>query len=208
MTDLTPNAQPSLVVFDLFGTLIRYGVMHHPFRQLLKWAKDNGRRPRPDDARILMTVYGDISELADTLGIHAPESLIKQIQSHIQEELVSLTLYDDVTPTLSALQSRNIPFAICSNLARPYGEAIDLLLGEYSFIRSLSYEVGFIKPEPGIYQSVVSQTQVLPKQCLFVGDTLLADYEGPRQFGMRAFHLVRSEPSSKHTINSLTDILE
>lgn len=206
MNDLTPNAQPSLIIFDLFGTLIKYGIMHHPFRQLLKWAKDNGRRPKPDDARTLMTVYGDAPELADALGIHAPDSLIEQIQSHIQEELASLTLYDDVIPTLSALQSCNIPFAICSNLARPYGEAIDLLLGEYSFIRSLSYEVGFIKPEPDIYQSVVSQTQALPEQCLFVGDTLLADYEGPRQFGMRACHLVRGVPRGEYSINSLADI--
>lgn len=207
MNDLTPNGQPGLVVFDLFGTLIRYGVMHHPFRQLLKWAKDNGRKPKSDDARTLMTIYGDVPELADALGIHAPDSLIKQVQSHIQEELESLTLFDDVIPTLSALQSRNIPFAICSNLARPYGEAIDLLLGEYSFIRSLSYEVGFIKPEPGIYQAVVGQALVPPEKCLFVGDTLLADYDGPRQFGMGARHLVRGSPSSSHVINSLADII-
>lgn len=204
---VTPNAQLGLVVFDLFGTLIRYGIMYHPFRQLMKWAKDNGRKPESDDARKLMTIDGGVPKLVDALGINAPDFLIEKIQSQIQEELASLTLYYDVIPTLSALQSLNIPFAICSNLAQPYGKAIDLLLGEYSFIRSLSYEVGCIKPEPGIYQTVVNQSKVAPEKCLFVGDTLLADYEGPREFGMRAYHLVRDVPSN-NSISSLRALIE
>lgn len=205
-TDIFPN-KPNLVIFDLFGTLIKYGVMHHPFRQLLKWAKDNGRRPKPDDARVLMTINSDVPVLAKALGIAAPDALIQQIQLQIQEELNSLSLYDDVIPTLTALQTQNIPIAICSNLAFPYGKAIDLLLEGYPLIRGLSYETGFIKPEPEIYHSVVSQAQVPPERCLFVGDTLLADYEGPRQFGMSAYHLVRGTPSNRHEINSLIDIL-
>lgn len=204
----SPSNKPSLVVFDLFGTLFNYGVMHHPFRQLLKWAKDNGRQPKPDDARTLMTINGDVSALATTLGINAPDTLIGQIELYIQEELASLTLYDDVIPTFTALNNRNIPVAICSNLASPYGKAIDLLLSKYPMIRGLSYETGFIKPEAGIYHAVISQAQVPPHGCLFVGDTLLADYEGPRQFGMRACHLVRQGSSNGSIINSLTDIIK
>ena len=45
------------------------------------------------------------------------------------------------------------------------------------------------------------------EECLFIGDTLLADYEGPRQFGMSAYHLVRGTPSTGHSINSLADVL-
>ena len=43
------------VIFDLFGTLVKYGVQHHPFRQLLKWARENGRPVKADDARTIMT---------------------------------------------------------------------------------------------------------------------------------------------------------
>jgi len=199
--------KPKVVIFDLYGTLIKFGVMHHPFRQLLKWARENGRQPKPDDARTLMTINGDVPTLVAALGIHAPAALMEQIQLHIQEELDSLTLYDDVIPTLTALGSHNIPIAICSNLAFPYGKTIDLLLKEQQLIRVLSYETGFIKPEAGIYNAVVSQLQVLPEECLFVGDTLLADYEGPRQFGMSAYHLVRGTPSSGRSITSLADVL-
>lgn len=199
--------KPKVVIFDLYGTLVKFGVMHHPFRQLLKWARENGRKPKPDDARTLMTINGDVPALVAALGIDAPDALIKQIQLHIQEELDSLTLYDDVIPTLAALRSCNIPIAVCSNLAFPYGAAIDLLLEEQQLICGLSYETGFIKPEAGIYYAVIYQLQVRPEECLFVGDTLLADYEGPRLFGMSAYHLVRGTPSNGHSINSLADVL-
>lgn len=182
--------------------------MHHPFRQLLKWAKDNGRQPRPDDARVLMTINGDVRVLANALGIDAPDVLIEQIQLQIQEELDSLSLFDDVLPTLNALCTQKIPIAVCSNLAFPYGKAINLLLKEYPLICGLSYETGFIKPEAGMYHTVVCQAGIPPEKCLFVGDTLIADYDGPLQYGMHAYHLVRTAASSRHEINSLTDILK
>lgn len=207
MDKLSVEAKTKLVVFDLFGTLVEYGVMHHPFRQLLMWARDNGRRPKPDDARRLMTVNGELPELIAALGIAAPEWLLEKTQLQIQEELASLTLYDDVEPTLSALKANEVPFAICSNLASPYGRVLERLLEEYKFMRCMSYEVGFIKPEPEIYRTIADIAQVNPGDCLFVGDTLLADYEGPRQYGMRACHLMRDLPSYGDRISSLKDVL-
>lgn len=207
MDKLSVEAKTKLVVFDLFGTLVEYGVMHHPFRQLLMWARDNGRRPKPDDARRLMTVDGKLPDLVAMLGISAPDWLLERTQLLIQEELASLTLYADAATTLSTLNTRKIPFAICSNLASPYGMVLERLLGEYKFIRCMSYEVGLIKPEPEIYRTVADIAQVNPGDCLFVGDTLLADYEGPRQYGMRACHLVRDLPACGDRISSLKDVL-
>lgn len=76
-----------LVIFDLFGTLIKYKVMHHPFRTLLKWAKSNGRKVRVDDARYLMTKNLDTSDLARSMGINAPSDLLNQISLEIEQEL-------------------------------------------------------------------------------------------------------------------------
>lgn len=196
-----------LVVFDLFGTLVKYGVMRHPFRELLKWARDGGRRPKPDDARILMTVNRKLPDLIKTLGISAPEWLLEQTQQHILDEIESASLFNDVEPTLAALQERGIPFAICSNLAAPYGSAVKRLLNNHKFIRCMSYEVGFIKPEPEMYKTITDAAQVEPGDCLFVGDTYLADYEGPQKCGIRALHLVRGQPGGGATIASLNDAL-
>ena len=71
---------PQIVIFDLYGTLVKFGVMHHPFRQLMKWARENGRNVKEDNARRLMTFNGDILTLADHLGIKAPQEILFQLQ--------------------------------------------------------------------------------------------------------------------------------
>jgi hypothetical protein len=76
--------------------------MHHPFRKILRWAKE-------------------CEELLAELGIFPPAAMLTQLHWEIQEELSSLTFFDDVLPTLSALLHTGIRLAICSNLAKPYG---------------------------------------------------------------------------------------
>lgn len=102
---------PQMVVFDLYGTLVKYEVMHHPFRELLKWARKHGRQVRDDDARQLMTINADLFQLSLHLGIQAPDDLLTQLQQLIDEELASLTLFEDVIPILTKLQSLSIPVA-------------------------------------------------------------------------------------------------
>jgi len=200
-------AAPKLVIFDLYGTLIQFGVMHHPFRKVLQWAKQNGRRPRQDDARQLMTINGDVLELISQIGINAPEDLLIQVQAEVEDELKSLTLFDDVLPTINKLASLNIPIVICSNLAQPYGRAIDLLLPDLPALKCLSYEVGAIKPEAEIYQWIINRSGVSAEHCLFVGDTFDADYVGPIAVGMEAFHLTRRGATQPFQIVSLNDVL-
>lgn len=202
------NTSPALVVFDLYGTLVRFGVMHHPFRKILLWAREQGRKPQADDARHIMTENKECEELLAELGIFPPATMLAQLHREIQEELGSLTLFDDVLPTLSALLNTGTRLAICSNLAKPYGAVIDNLLPQHvDLIRCLSYEVGAIKPEQEIYDWIVRKSGVPAKQTLFVGDTRLADYEGPLKYGFRALHLVRNQPSGGRTIASLEEIL-
>lgn len=103
----------------------------------------------------------------------------QKIESQIEDELSSLTLFDDVVPTLNALQSRSIRVGLCSNLAQPYGAVIDRLLADFDLEQFLSYELGTIKLEAHIYKSILSRFNGEADQCLFIGDTFEADYAGP-----------------------------
>lgn len=201
------NTSPALIAFDLYGTLVQFGTMHHPFRKVLLWAREQGRAPQSDDARKLMTADKDCCELLAALGIFPPANMLAQLHQEIQEELASLALFDDALPTLGVLANQGVPLAICSNLAKPYGAVIDRLLPQFNFARHLSYEIGAIKPDREIYESIVAGTGLAPRQILFIGDTWLADYEGPTKFGFQAKHLVRSQPSEGNNITSLTEIL-
>lgn len=201
------NAVPKLVIFDLFGTLVKFGIMHHPYRKLLKWARENGRAVQADDARYLMTTNLSVSELAESMGIHAPQILLDQINKEIDEELQSLALYDDVSSVFEWLNSQGVAIAICSNLAKPYGEAVELLPPEIPVLKGLSYELGTIKPEPEIYAWILKTAGVDAAETLFIGDTFIADYEGPLKMGIHALHLTRKGSAMPHEISSLREII-
>jgi FMN phosphatase YigB (HAD superfamily) len=128
---MNSNCKISHVTFDLFGTLIKFGVQHHPFRQLLKWARDNGRQVLADDARTIMTINGGLDAISHGLGINPSRELVQKIETQIKDELSSLSLFDDVIPTLKVLRSRGIKIGLCSNLAQPYGAVIGRLLTDF-----------------------------------------------------------------------------
>jgi HAD superfamily hydrolase (TIGR01549 family) len=196
-----------VVIFDLFGKLVECGTQHNPFRQLLTWARDNGRRSHPDDARVILTTNGDVTSISRALGIEPTVEVLEQVEERITKDLATLQLYSDVNPTLMGLIERNIQVGICSNLAQPYGRSIDTLLGRFRIKRFLSYEASAVKPEPAIYQAICNDFNCPPSQCLFVGDTLDADFLGPQHFGMRALHLKRNEPAMSAHISSLGEVL-
>lgn len=202
------HIKPRIVVFDLYGTLVQFGVMRHPYRRILQWAREQGRTPQPDDARQLMTRKSDPVAVFASLGIFPPDALLARFNQDIHDEMESLCLFNDVRPTLEALVEMDITIGICSNLAAPYGEVIERLLSGFRFVTSLSYEVGAIKPEPHIYDAIVSKSGIPAVQTWFVGDTWLADYDGPTRYGFQAMHLVRKTPMERGQIDSLTHIAD
>lgn len=200
-------AMPALVVFDLFGTLVRFGVRNHPFRKVMVWAREQGRKPQSDDARVIMTTNKDCGELLANLGVFPSNDMLVQLDREIRDELNSLELFDDVLPTFRALDDRGVRIAICSNLAKPYSAAIDNLLPKnIDFLRCLSFEVGAIKPEKEIYDCIVNRSGVMPEQVLFIGDTRSADFDGPLAYGFRALHLVRGQIPGVDAISSLMEL--
>jgi HAD superfamily hydrolase (TIGR01549 family) len=94
--------------------------------------------------------------------------------------------------------------ALCSNLAMPYGKVVSSLLPSLDAY-AWSYEVGAIKPESQIYQYLIDQLQCHAKDILFIGDTPLADYSGPTEFGMSARLIDRK--NGQKLADVLNDIL-
>lgn len=83
---------PRLVIFDLYGTLIRFGVQNHPYRKVMQWARQQGRSPHPEDARTIMTLSGGVANVFSRMGIDIPDYMLRQLNSEIEQEIESLTL--------------------------------------------------------------------------------------------------------------------
>lgn len=86
----------------------------------------------------------------------------------------------------------------------PYGKAVSSLLPPLDAY-AWSYEVGAIKPEPQIYQYLIDRLGCQTKDVLFIGDTPLADFNGPKAFGMSARLIDRK--NGQNFADVLRDIL-
>lgn len=154
-----------------------------------------------------MTIDDSPQRVFSQMGIELPDKMVSRFDRDLQEELDSLTLYDDVRPALAMMREEGIPVGICSNLAQPYGRVIQNLLADEEILVCLSYQVGAIKPEAEIYNWLLDRSGIDDaEQILFVGDNLVADVEGPTRIGMHALHLQRGKVTSGNAINSLSQL--
>lgn len=188
------------VLLDAFGTILRIKTQAHPYRQLMQEGRRNGRQPRPDDARVLMTFNGGLAQAADHLGIVLAPSRLSELEDMLEEEVDSIEAFPDALEAVALLQHHKRLVAVCSNLAFPYGRAVTRLfptLDAYGF----SFEIGSVKPDPLIYVATCKKMGVVPNSAsvengiIMMGDSLRCDCDGPRAAGIAGLHLDRSATS-------------
>ena len=137
------HIEPSVIAFDVFGTLVKIGERRSPYRKLMKWLKENGRQPKPDDAKFIMSHNLNLAELAKRLAVNIPDQFLQELEHDLDEELRSITLYEDTLSTLEELKKLGIKLALCSNLAMPYGKIVSSLLPPLDAY-AWSYEVAAV----------------------------------------------------------------
>lgn len=109
------HIEPSVIVFDVFGTLVKIGERRSPYRKLMKWLKENGRQPKPDDVKFIMSQNLHFTELVKFLRLNVPDQLLQKLERDLDEELRSIILYEDTLSTLEELKKLGVRLALCSN---------------------------------------------------------------------------------------------
>ena len=101
-------------------------------------------------------------------------------------------IFDETLHVLKILRKKGYLIAVVSNLAVPYSRAYyETGLNRYVDKNVFSFEVGLVKPEFEIFEIVFSALNVLPNECLMVGDSYKSDYVGGINSGMKAILLNR-----------------
>ena len=194
------------VIFDAFGTLVQIHEGRHPFRQILKLGIEQGRRPRADDAKVLMTNPWGLAEAARQLGITIKPGILETIQDQLDAELELISAYPDGLEAVSLLQEAGFKVAVCSNLAQPYAAAIERLYPSLD-VYSYSFEAGVVEPDFKIYQDACTKLALQPVMVDMVGDSQRCDQAGPTEFGMRGWYLDRVGESSLKDLESFAKML-
>lgn len=94
--------------------------------------------------------------------------------------------------TLGELKKRGYRLGLVSNFCNlpevAYANIAQVGLLELFDQSVLSCEVGWRKPSPNIYQAICERLEIAARECLFIGDRLIEDVQGPQKAGMRAVH--------------------
>jgi FMN phosphatase YigB (HAD superfamily) len=183
------------IVFDAYGTLLRIDDKRRPYARLLEAIRETGREITQEDKKRVMTSNVGLVGVTELFQCHISGSLLSALEQDLFSELMSVSLYPDVELTLNTLRDRGYKIAVCSNLAAPYALPVKTLLPFEFDAYVWSFEAAAVKPEAAIYDKTCTSLACLPEEIIMVGDTLLADYRGPRQFGMQSLHLARNGKS-------------
>lgn len=96
---------------------------------------------------------------------------------------------DPAVPALLERLSRRYRLGLLSNYpcTASIRDSLDRL-GLLRFFDTLvvSGDVGFAKPHPATYETLLNRMQVSPAECLYVGDNWLADVQGAKRLGLHA----------------------
>lgn len=174
------------IVFDAFGTLIRYTARLAPYDRLMDAAG------RPMDRLACLTRDVPLATLATEVGVADNLDLMLP---DLAEELSGLRLFPEVPDVLAKARAAGLRLAVCSNLAYEYGATVRALVPDLDAY-VLSYEVGVAKPHPTMYRLSCAELACAPAEAVFVGDSKRCDFEGPQAFGMQARWLDRTDGHS------------
>jgi putative hydrolase of the HAD superfamily len=203
------------ILFDLFGTLVSYSASRteqgYPRSALLleqagctvayeDWLARWGRIGEDLDAEAQVT--GIEFSMLDAYRVFAPWAGLdvddldlaeRFLRCYLEEWSAAVRVVDGAPAMLARLAAAGHRNVLVSNthdadMVRGHLEAMGLLPHLSSVVTSV--EVGFRKPRPEIYAAALDPLGASAADCVFVGDTFSADYEGPTAFGIEAYLIV------------------
>lgn len=195
------------VVFDLFGTLVFNEDTKSYFRLFVDLGLKTSEEFRNAKRIALVEDFDNLGGFIKRIKPDAKMD-IEYYVAEVKKEISSTRLYPETKNVLEELKKRDLKLGLISNLATPFKECFfNLGLNKYFSHVLFSCEIGLKKPDPRIYQIMIDRLAIDNSYILMVGDTLIADVDGPRSVGMQAVHLDRNN-NSKDSINSLEEIIK
>ncbi len=127
-------------------------------------------------------------------------------KKYLMDEINSIRLFPDSAEVLTFLQSRGYKIAVTSNLALDFGQPTLELLPIKPDAVIFSYQVGHRKPEPALFQELLSKTGAKPDHILHVGDKMRNDYQAAREVGIKSILLDRKKEQVDFSIQSIATL--
>lgn len=168
------------ICFDAYGTLLE---VRDDRRVTTRFSRQVAKRPGRSPLTVDITLQGALLER----GVDA--HLAQEIGQDAAIESASVAPLPGAMEAVAAARKAGLQVAIASNLSRDYAQPIRRWFPDITALQS--FEIGFAKPDPGIYDAI---RQILgPGRLLMVGDSRRCDHDGAIANGFDAV-LIASNP--------------
>lgn len=214
------------VLFDLGGTLVYYTEIPEIYRRILEAhgitrsveeiSHAYEETERHLDIRELAMVFEEYwirwnLQILNRLGINENVEALAETIADRWWDHAEVMLHADVEETLRKLRGMNLKIGIVTNgLESDYREILEKvgLLDFFDVLVGID-TVGKMKPDRDMFLYALNQLEVLPSETLFVGDELMADYEGAKKAGLTPLLVDRDNVigSKVEKVRSLKEIL-
>lgn len=201
------------VLFDCYGTLIDVLTDERDirtYRCLSRWLLYQGVRIAPE--RLRACYAGRVREAADRTGERYPEVRVEEVFSgicadHSVWEIDTKWLGVETARAFRAASLRRLGVieesrrlldyfgtekkGVVSNGQRVFSEQEMRVLNLYDRFDPVvfSSDVGYQKPDPRLYATVLERMGLPAREILFIGDDPENDVAAPRRLGMQALHV-------------------
>ena len=180
---------------------------HQPWMESQGWSFETSGQPVGDEE--IEALWTDFDgRVLRSLGVHVSDEAVVSNVFPIFNDFNAL--YDDTVEVLESVRRMGYRMAIVSNGVYQRRAAARLGVAEYFESIIGSWHVGFMKPDPEIFNMALGEMGVSADRALMVGDSWDADVEGAGSLGIRTLHLKRGETvnESQHEISSLRGVID
>lgn len=149
------------------------------------------RNMKQNQQDLFFTKYQQEILLAN--GVHVENIIALEIFKIVRSTPRKLELFDDVIPCFDKIKKLKITIGLISNLNESGAFLVEsLALSKKVDFAVTSKEAGFEKPDPGIFNYALKQSQSAPESAIHVGDQVFSDVNGAEFLGIRPVLLDRN----------------
>lgn len=181
------------ILFDFWGTLVETGI-HSPIKQVqdiiaieLPFSEYVVRMERAMMTTPFDSLTDAFQAVCREFNIKPTEEQIEQLIGMWNKSWMLSQPYYEVEQVLAQLQDRYKLILIsntdCFSLPRALGK---FNLRKYFKPAYLSFEQGFLKNDPAFFNKIMEDLELVPKECLVVGDSIESDIKAAQQAGIKA----------------------
>lgn len=175
------------------------------------WRSENFKKPvrerEQDDKVAIYREYG--SRILAGTGA-TPDQALQMLAAAFNRGWVFKSFADSV-PALRLIKERKLVTGLISNV----GQEIDSYCRELGFepfldYKVTSFEVGFDKPRPEIFNLALDKAGVKASESIFIGDVYEQDIVGARGVGMKPILISRNGAAARDciVISDLSQVLD